>query len=152
MKKTVYEMRISDWSSDVCSSDLGRRAGRCDRAQDQAGAGRKRAHGLSFGPREASLFDLEEDGRTPRQLRAGDRHHGLSRDLRERGRLLPRAGGAAHHLAVPAWQVQGLYLHPQGQRLSLAPHLPDVREFDAAGGSDPPPRQNWKSVASETNW
>src|SRR3546814_5151021 len=25
-QKTAYEMRISDWSSDVCSSDLGRRA------------------------------------------------------------------------------------------------------------------------------
>src|SRR3546814_8058720 len=24
-QKTAYEMRISDWSSDVCSSDLGRR-------------------------------------------------------------------------------------------------------------------------------
>src|SRR3546814_10445302 len=36
-KKTAYEMRISDWSSDVCSSDLGRRhgygrVGACDRA------------------------------------------------------------------------------------------------------------------------
>src|SRR3546814_1763657 len=26
-QKTAYEMRISDWSSDVCSSDLHRRAG-----------------------------------------------------------------------------------------------------------------------------
>src|SRR3546814_9169295 len=26
-QKTAYEMRISDWSSDVCSSDLGRAAG-----------------------------------------------------------------------------------------------------------------------------
>src|SRR3546814_2572662 len=26
-QKTAYEMRISDWSSDVCSSDLGRRVG-----------------------------------------------------------------------------------------------------------------------------
>src|SRR3546814_8795969 len=26
--KTAYEMRISDWSSDVCSSDLGRRGRR----------------------------------------------------------------------------------------------------------------------------
>src|SRR3546814_9092700 len=26
-KKTAYEMRISDWSSDVCSSDLVRRVG-----------------------------------------------------------------------------------------------------------------------------
>src|SRR3546814_1646686 len=25
-QKTAYEMRISDWSSDVCSSDLGQRA------------------------------------------------------------------------------------------------------------------------------
>src|SRR3546814_7534764 len=25
-QKTAYEMRISDWSSDVCSSDLGRHA------------------------------------------------------------------------------------------------------------------------------
>src|SRR3546814_9684364 len=25
-QKTAYEMRISDWSSDVCSSDLGNRA------------------------------------------------------------------------------------------------------------------------------
>src|SRR3546814_2250636 len=27
-QKTAYEMRISDWSSDVCSSDLGRVGGR----------------------------------------------------------------------------------------------------------------------------
>src|SRR3546814_4373191 len=27
-QKTAYEMRISDWSSDVCSSDLGRSANR----------------------------------------------------------------------------------------------------------------------------
>src|SRR3546814_8168540 len=26
-QKTAYEMRISDWSSDVCSSDLGRQFG-----------------------------------------------------------------------------------------------------------------------------
>src|SRR3546814_6249501 len=30
-QKTAYEMRISDWSSDVCSSDL-RRCSRCRRA------------------------------------------------------------------------------------------------------------------------
>src|SRR3546814_2608118 len=29
-QKTAYEMRISDWSSDVCSSDLGS----CERALD----------------------------------------------------------------------------------------------------------------------
>src|SRR3546814_3518819 len=31
MQKTAYEMRISDWSSDVCSSDLLQRAA-CERA------------------------------------------------------------------------------------------------------------------------
>src|SRR3546814_8042522 len=31
-QKTAYEMRISDWSSDVCSSDL--RAGRVDHGAD----------------------------------------------------------------------------------------------------------------------
>src|SRR3546814_4192169 len=49
-QKTAYEMRISDWSSDVCSSDLGapdlrpppraratgRSAGRVDRARARA--------------------------------------------------------------------------------------------------------------------
>src|SRR3546814_11534687 len=28
-QKTAYEMRISDWSSDVCSSDLSRQSKRC---------------------------------------------------------------------------------------------------------------------------
>src|SRR3546814_2671413 len=32
-QKTAYEMRISDWSSDVCSSDLWRPAGRDRKAQ-----------------------------------------------------------------------------------------------------------------------
>src|SRR3546814_5319636 len=53
-QKTAYEMRISDWSSDVCSSDLGRYPGQgdCGRAGihtevDGGGreqAGRQRCH------------------------------------------------------------------------------------------------------------
>src|SRR3546814_2447627 len=35
-QKTAYEMRISDWSSDVCSSDLHRRKGRPFGAGDEA--------------------------------------------------------------------------------------------------------------------
>src|SRR3546814_1504057 len=45
-QKTAYEMRISDWSSDVCSSDLvrgaafgGDRAGTGQRTDQQAAAG-----------------------------------------------------------------------------------------------------------------
>src|SRR3546814_5478727 len=38
-QKTAYEMRISDWSSDVCSSDLGYllKKGRAVRASEAAG-------------------------------------------------------------------------------------------------------------------
>src|SRR3546814_10907868 len=38
-QKTAYEMRISDWSSDVCSSDLaGRAAAAAGSGADDAGA------------------------------------------------------------------------------------------------------------------
>src|SRR3546814_8321904 len=33
-QKTAYEMRISDWSSDVCSSDLGRRRTEAQSGED----------------------------------------------------------------------------------------------------------------------
>src|SRR3546814_6702660 len=38
-QKTAYEMRISDWSSDVCSSDLGHHGGAAAVAQHLAGRG-----------------------------------------------------------------------------------------------------------------
>src|SRR3546814_2565735 len=38
-QKTAYEMRISDWSSDVCSSDLQLAAVACRRNPVQVGAG-----------------------------------------------------------------------------------------------------------------
>src|SRR3546814_9655838 len=55
-QKTAYEMRISDWSSDVCSSDLdrqrrrlgrGRRSGLGrDRHRDNRGRGDRTAHAI----------------------------------------------------------------------------------------------------------
>src|SRR3546814_5071401 len=39
-QKTAYEMRISDWSSDVCSSDLQRRA-KCQRDRLRLLGGRR---------------------------------------------------------------------------------------------------------------
>src|SRR3546814_15772375 len=42
-QKTAYEMRISDWSSDVCSSDLRTRFPRVERHEH--GADRERAPG-----------------------------------------------------------------------------------------------------------
>src|SRR3546814_16940122 len=55
-QKTAYEMRISDWSSDVCSSDL-------DRPVDGTGAGDR----LSRRSARRALPSA-----VPRQLRRGD--------------------------------------------------------------------------------
>src|SRR3546814_10693882 len=51
-QKTAYEMRISDWSSDVCSSDLRRRAPRDpDQARPALCQCRdRRRHGIGRGP------------------------------------------------------------------------------------------------------
>src|SRR3546814_1190917 len=47
MQKTAYEMRISDWSSDVCSSDLDR--GRVERGAETAvGLARAQPAGLGI--------------------------------------------------------------------------------------------------------
>src|SRR3546814_6349868 len=65
-QKTAYELRISDWSSDVCSSDLGEddaeQAGQTAEASARHGSTRDRAGG------EAGYGDLhhgEEDGGGP---------------------------------------------------------------------------------------
>src|SRR3546814_2838677 len=70
-QKTAYEMRISDWSSDVCSSDLDR---------DRVGTGRQRLLGaLVVDPLPDALFHP---------------HPGTAGATAERGRL------AARHFAV----------------------------------------------------
>src|SRR3546814_10138885 len=58
-QKTAYEMRISDWSSDVCSSDLQRALAAIDEIEQQAdiaGVFRLlREFGARFGQRQAGL-------------------------------------------------------------------------------------------------
>src|SRR3546814_9535353 len=61
-QKTAYEMRISDWSSDVCSSDLsacvgGKKVG--DLCQHGQGCGRR----SGFTDKRISVFAQEEDRR-----------------------------------------------------------------------------------------
>src|SRR3546814_17816420 len=84
-QKTAYEMRISDWSSDVCSSDL-RRFRRSTRRAAVASAiggpvhrvGRRRVQRLPHrrdrrgAPDPATLGGLEQTGHT-RQLESGSR-------------------------------------------------------------------------------
>src|SRR3546814_9831227 len=79
-------MRISDWSSDVCSSDLPARAGRYRRAQR-----RDAAHGADAPPRTA------EDDRGPaarridaRRFEARGRHRSCGRKTRPMNTLVVR--------------------------------------------------------------
>src|SRR3546814_17202635 len=62
-QKTAYEMRISDWSSDVCSSDL--QAGRC------GDTGRLKLNVSEFGSKGGDIQPPIPAARTPLQLCAG---------------------------------------------------------------------------------
>src|SRR3546814_2108397 len=76
-QKTAYEMRISDWSSDVCSSDLDRRGALLvavaagdvaqGRQQRPCAAGARGAAGLRPG-RRAAPGRAGGAGRLPRRL------------------------------------------------------------------------------------
>src|SRR3546814_5037216 len=70
-QKPAYEMRISDWSSDVCSSDLGDRIAQ-DRERlrlDDVGNGRRRhLHTLEIG----RVGDIGGAGAPLIGFRAGD--------------------------------------------------------------------------------
>src|SRR3546814_14738621 len=61
-QKTAYEMRISDWSSDVCSSDLGQAAGaRDDKLRMRASAGEGYATALAVKARQAEFDAAYQD-------------------------------------------------------------------------------------------
>src|SRR3546814_2909622 len=59
-QKTAYEMRISDWSSDVCSSDL-------------VAGGDRRDHGAVLGVRLAGALTGGEGGGSEQQQGRGER-------------------------------------------------------------------------------
>src|SRR3546814_5045765 len=78
-QKTAYEMRISDWSSDVCSSDL-------------FTLSNINADGLSFGARKEAIDDLDAAGRPTKTLE-GALWHKLSGPLS--AMLMPILGAVA---------------------------------------------------------
>src|SRR3546814_1432879 len=47
-QKTAYELRISDWSSDVCSSDLALKGGRCVPLERRGSNGDPGAGGIAM--------------------------------------------------------------------------------------------------------
>src|SRR3546814_1926983 len=82
-QKTAYEMRISDWSSDVCSSDL-RGDGRLAIGAGDADGLVRRQIAFGFGEK----FDVADDGdmrfaRVRGDRVAVERHAGRNDDARE---------------------------------------------------------------------
>src|SRR3546814_4079497 len=75
-QKTAYEMRISDWSSDVCSSDLGGKA-KVGPDDPPIGAGARdplQIDALGFGDARGKRADLDPVGQArARQARLQDR-------------------------------------------------------------------------------
>src|SRR3546814_5560044 len=67
-QKTAYEMRISDWSSDVCSSDL---TSRCDTDRRGCRAARQAIRSQDGGPCVDGTLQwqscLSREGRTQRE-------------------------------------------------------------------------------------
>src|SRR3546814_2658640 len=85
-QKTAYEMRISDWSSDVCSSDL-------------ASCNAKNGDGRYSNCRTPYLYRVRrEPGIGPLNGREPRRHSRLS--------SAPRASRAAVRAWCPAWAVR----------------------------------------------
>src|SRR3546814_7624743 len=77
-QKTAYEMRISDWSSDVCSSDLGVEAVR--------GRDVDRRLRPAFGRRAFKLEDEGEHGGDRDEQFLGDHPAGARGEINEIGR------------------------------------------------------------------
>src|SRR3546814_19117066 len=83
-QKTAYEMRISDWSSDVCSSDLRARL-RGERAREgRRGAGAE-----------------EQPGRD------GTRTNGVQTESHREYPVVPHAGTHVPYCVVPAHRPRG---------------------------------------------
>src|SRR3546814_3705007 len=81
-QKTAYEMRISDWSSDVCSSDL----------RDHVGG-----EGDGFGVKIAARERLVRIGEDQRIVR-----HAIGLDRQRRAGLAQQIEHGAHHLRLTA--------------------------------------------------
>src|SRR3546814_19683471 len=96
-------MRISDWSSDVCSSDLPPQANPCRARRAEWAQTPVRAHGpFSTAPIYQLLVRLFENGpdKAPRQGRAGRHSQNGAGQTRKTERRAP----AAYMRRARAWQ------------------------------------------------
>src|SRR3546814_11849726 len=115
-QKTAYEMRISDWSSDVCSSDLRQHNSRGRTALCKRGGknGWLVAHDLRLAEPQAG-----DARRQLRDFRAVDRADAHAPDLPARGHRAEQAcaghAGPAQHRPPPPGRQSGV----QGTRVEL---------------------------------
>src|SRR3546814_3241783 len=119
-QKTAYEMRISDWSSDVCSSDLGslQQRSRPGRLYSDADDGhtRQRDHGADAGRIDDPGYRPgpgPDNGSPRRVLGAGrqllDRQHHASDPQYSDDRALGSPVADSLSLPVPGDRLHDLY-------------------------------------------
>src|SRR3546814_15407403 len=102
-QKTAYEMRISDWSSDVCSSDLGELETLAvdDHGIDLAGIERRRGTiGIAEGTSDILKLTRWAEARARRAEPRGD-VAGIVQAVEEQVILDDRPGQLSDHLAPP---------------------------------------------------
>src|SRR3546814_3918258 len=85
-QKTAYEMRISDWSSDVCSSDLSFASSERWRITERV----ERLHKLGFDIEELAIKTDETGTQVRIQPKVVDAGHHQRRLLRQIGRASGR--------------------------------------------------------------
>src|SRR3546814_4021993 len=78
-QKTAYEMRISDWSSDVCSSDLLTSAAR-SAASVSGFDGHRRVDGVGMAARAALMMPPQQSGANAECCRGGGQHQRIGAD------------------------------------------------------------------------
>src|SRR3546814_17141076 len=113
-QKTAYEVRISDWSSDVCSSDLRRRChhggrGRCHAFRHPPGDGEGRRRGQCDDRRQSRLRGRGQ-GAGGGPLRKVKRSSPASRPVRSEER---RGGKECVSTCRSRWSPDHLKKKPQ---------------------------------------
>src|SRR3546814_1296179 len=119
-QKTAYEMRISDWSSDVCSSDL-------DAARDRAGAPARRRPAAQVPGQVPGHRTAAAAGRVQARHRPRRRH----RDREDRpdaqaAAAVGRRTGAVRAVGGRAAQVVRMKRYPLHTLLRLREHRTDA--------------------------
>src|SRR3546814_15641133 len=118
-QKTAYEMRISDWSSDVCSSDLQRRA-KCQRDRLRLLGGRREFGGGDGGEPPVGG---RQPGPSAGEIGGGERIG--DRATADRAGIMPPA-------PPPCLELAAVDSHPAQQQLHLALRVHHDRTHDAA--------------------